>query len=193
MEQPFYDLALYPDLQDLTRQYSIIVDELKQNQTWINWGSDRYDPTGHCKFLTGSWTVCPIYFGNFDPNMVAIPGMKLTEVRELIASLPTKFPETTKLFQKIPSLNYCGFSRLHPHSNLAPHKHVNSAALIYHLGLIIPPGHSCGLKVGDQTHTWTKPGDAVVFDDTLEHSAWNNSDQERIILYVDFVADKKQD
>jgi hypothetical protein len=35
-------------------------------------------------------------------------------------------------------------------------------------------------------HHWRKAGEVIVFDDTYPHSAWNDSDSERIILYIDF-------
>lgn len=183
---PFFPLDAYSDIKWLASQYTIILDELRKNNFWMKWGSDAYDPTGHCKFLKGDWTVCPIYFGNYDPHSIHIPGADSFDLEELIASLPQRFPETTKLLQKIPSLNFSAFSRLHPKSKLAPHKHKNPYSLIFHLGLVIPAGGTCGLRVNDIDHIWRKPGDAIIFNDNLEHSAWNDSDEERIILYVDF-------
>jgi len=38
--------------------------------------------------------------------------------------------------------------------------------------------------VGSQVREWEK-GKAWVFDDTIEHDAWNDSDQVRIILIFD--------
>lgn len=32
--------------------------------------------------------------------------------------------------------------------------------------------------------------EVIVFDDTHPHSAWNDSDSERIILYIDFKIPK---
>ena len=50
------------------------------------------------------------------------------------------------------------------------------------LPLVIPPG--CGFRVGAETREW-KPGEAFVFDDTIDHEAWNNSDTWRAVLIVD--------
>lgn len=185
--QPFYELDKFPEFAQLAAQYQKILNELKGSIFWMAWGSDNYDPLGHCKFLSGDWTVCPVYFGNYDPRVFKIPGTAKINVDEVIQALPTQFPETTKLLQNIKSVNFAALSRLHPKSSLAPHKHVNPNSLIFHLGLIIPQGNTCGLSVGGISHTWSKPGDAVIFNDTLEHSAWNNSDEERIILYLDFL------
>ena len=48
--------------------------------------------------------------------------------------------------------------------------------------MIVPPG--CGLRVGNDTREWVE-GKAWAFDDTIEHEAWNNSDQTRVILLFD--------
>jgi aspartate beta-hydroxylase len=46
----------------------------------------------------------------------------------------------------------------------------------------VPPG--CGFRVGSETRHW-RIGEAWVFDDTIEHEAWNDSDQTRIIFICD--------
>ena len=51
--------------------------------------------------------------------------------------------------------------------------------MICHLPLIVPPG--CSLRVGSETREWVE-GKAWVFDDSIEHEAWNRSDQTRVIL-----------
>jgi aspartyl/asparaginyl beta-hydroxylase (cupin superfamily) len=54
--------------------------------------------------------------------------------------------------------------------------------LIAHVPLIIPEG--CAFRVGNDVRSWV-PGQAWVFDDTIEHEAWNNSDELRVILMFD--------
>jgi aspartyl/asparaginyl beta-hydroxylase (cupin superfamily) len=54
--------------------------------------------------------------------------------------------------------------------------------MVLHLPLIIPD--HCGFRVGSETRPW-KPGKAWVFDDTIEHEAWNDSDQLRVIMIAD--------
>ena len=74
------------------------------------------------------------------------------------------------------------FSLLKPGTHIPPHTGVTNARLVTHLPLIIPPG--CGFRVGNDTRTWI-PGKAWVFDDTIEHEAWNRSDQLRVVLIFD--------
>lgn len=74
------------------------------------------------------------------------------------------------------------FSILEPHTRIPPHTGVTNARLTVHLPLIVPPG--CGFRVGGETREWI-PGRAWVFDDTIEHEAWNDSDTPRAILIFD--------
>jgi aspartyl/asparaginyl beta-hydroxylase (cupin superfamily) len=74
------------------------------------------------------------------------------------------------------------FSLREPKTRIPPHTGVNNARLIAHLPLIVPSG--CGFRVGAETRHW-EPGKAFVFDDTIEHEAWNDSDQLRVVLILD--------
>ena len=59
---------------------------------------------------------------------------------------------------------------------------MTNTRLTVHLPLIVPP--DCGFRVGSETREWV-PGKAWVFDDTIEHEAWNESDVPRGILIFD--------
>ena len=74
------------------------------------------------------------------------------------------------------------FSVLQPRTRIPPHHGVSNTRLVLHLPLVVPPG--CGFRVGNETREW-KVGEAWVFDDTIEHEAWNDSDQLRTILICD--------
>jgi aspartyl/asparaginyl beta-hydroxylase (cupin superfamily) len=74
------------------------------------------------------------------------------------------------------------FSILDARTRIPPHTGVTNARLTVHLPLIVPPG--CGFRVGSETREWI-PGKAWVFDDTIEHEAWNQSDSPRAILIFD--------
>lgn len=74
------------------------------------------------------------------------------------------------------------FSILEPGTRIPPHTGVTNARLTVHLPLIVPPG--CRFRVGGETREWI-PGRAWVFDDTIEHEAWNDSDTPRAILIFD--------
>jgi aspartate beta-hydroxylase len=74
------------------------------------------------------------------------------------------------------------FSLLRPGAHLPAHTGVSNVRAIVHLPLIVPPG--CSFRVGGETRDW-RAGEAWVFDDTIEHEAWNRSDQLRAILIFD--------
>jgi aspartate beta-hydroxylase len=74
------------------------------------------------------------------------------------------------------------FSILDANTRIPAHTGVTNTRLTVHLPLIVPPG--CGFRVGGTTREWL-PGKAWVFDDTIEHEAWNSSDTPRAILIFD--------
>ena len=75
------------------------------------------------------------------------------------------------------------FSLLRPGMHIQPHHGFMNARYICHLPLIVPEG--CAMRVGSETRAWTE-GKACVFDDSIEHEAWNrNPDQLRVVLIFD--------
>jgi aspartyl/asparaginyl beta-hydroxylase (cupin superfamily) len=74
------------------------------------------------------------------------------------------------------------FSLLEPRTRIPPHTGTTNTRLTVHLPLVVPP--NCGFRVGTQTREW-HPGKLLIFDDTIEHEAWNDSDEERVILIFD--------
>ena len=71
---------------------------------------------------------------------------------------------------------------LAPKTRIPPHTGVANTRLVCHLPLIVPAG--CGFRCGATSVQWTE-GEAFVFDDTIEHEAWNDSDQLRVVLIFD--------
>jgi aspartyl/asparaginyl beta-hydroxylase (cupin superfamily) len=74
------------------------------------------------------------------------------------------------------------FSVLQPKTRIPPHTGVANTRLVVHLPLIVPEG--CAFRVGGETRPW-REGEAWVFDDTIEHEAWNDSGERRVILICD--------
>ena len=74
------------------------------------------------------------------------------------------------------------FSILDARTRIPPHVGVNNARLTVHLPLVVPPG--CGFRVGSEQRSW-EPGRAFVFDDTIEHEAWNDGHEPRAVLILD--------
>lgn len=99
-----------------------------------------------------------------------------------------RFPKALEALALLPQPNVPNrspvaiFSALKPRTKIPPHHGVSNTRMVVHLPLIVPD--HCGFRVGSETRAW-KPGKAWVFDDTIEHEAWNDSDQLRVILIAD--------
>ncbi|HVS75967.1 MAG TPA: aspartyl/asparaginyl beta-hydroxylase domain-containing protein [Steroidobacteraceae bacterium] len=74
------------------------------------------------------------------------------------------------------------FSILDARTHIPPHTGTTNIRLTVHLPLILPG--SCRFRVGAETREW-RFGEAWVFDDTIEHEAWNDADAPRAILIFD--------
>lgn len=71
------------------------------------------------------------------------------------------------------------FSLLRPGARIPPHNGFVNTRLICHLPLIVPG--ECVFRVGNEMRPWQE-GKAWVFDDTMEHEAWNRTQATRVIL-----------
>jgi len=97
-------------------------------------------------------------------------------------------PQTAAILDALPLADIPGraptafFSVLKPGTHLPPHTGVSNIRSVVHLPLIVPD--KCGFRVGGETREW-RVGEAFVFDDTIEHEAWNDSDTIRAVLIVD--------
>lgn len=97
-------------------------------------------------------------------------------------------PATAAALRKVPLADHFGraptafFSLLHPKTRIPAHTGVTNARTIVHLALVVPEG--CGFRVGGEIRKWVE-GEAFAFDDTIEHEAWNDSDQLRAVLILD--------
>jgi tetratricopeptide (TPR) repeat protein len=74
------------------------------------------------------------------------------------------------------------FSWLKAGARIPPHSGSMNARLICHLPLIVPDG--CGFRVGNEARQW-EVGKTLIFDDTIEHEAWNDSGEDRVVLIFD--------
>ncbi len=97
-------------------------------------------------------------------------------------------PATMAVLQAIPQPRIAGrspnamFSLLRPHTRIPPHTGVANTRLVCHLPLVVPP--NCWFRVGAERREW-RVGEAMIFDDTIEHEAANDSDLPRVVLIID--------
>jgi aspartyl/asparaginyl beta-hydroxylase (cupin superfamily) len=173
----FYDPAQFPWLEPIRAATPSILEELSQ----IEGREDAFVPYLEKPSLPGvidraglggarNWTahflcrdgVMQEGAARFPATMAALSHAPLTQI-------PAGAPSIL-------------FSRLKPGASIPPHTGMTNARLICHLGLVTPP--DCGLRVGAEVRAWAR-GEALVFDDSIEHEAWNRSDRDRIILLFD--------
>lgn len=104
---------------------------------------------------------------------------------ELVAANAARCPRTVQALSAIPLARVSNrspsvlFSVLGPGARIPPHTGLINTRLICHLALIVP--ENCGFRVGNDTRQWVE-GKVWVFDDTIEHEAWNDSDRTRVVL-----------
>lgn len=121
-------------------------------------------------------------------NNNAWSALHLWKEGERIDGACERAPKTAAIVGKLPLAGIPGraptvfFSILKAGKHIPPHTGVTNTRAIIHLPLIVPPG--CTFRVGGETREWVE-GQAFAFDDTIEHEAWNSSDQDRAVLILD--------
>ncbi|MEO7026800.1 MAG: aspartyl/asparaginyl beta-hydroxylase domain-containing protein [Caulobacteraceae bacterium] len=97
-------------------------------------------------------------------------------------------PRTAELLASLPMADQPGFaptamfSILDARTRIPAHTGSANTRLIVHLPLTLPG--PAFFRVGNVTRSW-RLGEAWVFDDTIEHEAWNDADEPRAILIFD--------
>ncbi len=103
-------------------------------------------------------------------------------------ALAARFPATLAALAALPLCQISVrapnvmFSLLQPGARIDPHHGAINARLICHLPLVIPGAGA--LSVGGEARMWER-GKLLIFDDSIEHTAWNDADRDRIVLIFD--------
>jgi beta-hydroxylase len=96
-------------------------------------------------------------------------------------------PRTAALMREIPGMTTAMFSILSPHKHILDHRGPYKGVLRYHLGLIVPrDAEACRIRVGEDIRHWEE-GKSLIFDDTFNHEVWNDTDETRVVLFVDVL------
>jgi beta-hydroxylase len=103
---------------------------------------------------------------------------------EFLPSARTSCPKTVELLNSIPSVHGAMFAVLPPGGKLGAHRDPFAGSLRYHLGLVTPNSNKCRILVDGVECVW-RDGEAFMFDETFIHSAENETDVNRIILFCD--------
>lgn len=166
--QIFIDPKEFPELNILQDNWEIIRDEAINlyNSAQIK-ASEDLDDLGFNSFFRTGWKR--FYLKWYGANL---------------KSAESLCPKTVDLISKIPCIKGAMFTMLPPGARLGKHRDPYAGSLRYHLGLITPNSNDCYISVDDQKYSW-RDGEAIMFDETYIHYAENNSDKNRIILFLD--------
>ena len=95
-------------------------------------------------------------------------------------------PRTAAAVAGIPGLNSAFFSILAPGAHIPRHRGVTKAILTAHLGVVVPrQREACRMQVADRLLHWDE-GRTFVFDDCFHHEVWNDTNEQRVILLIQF-------
>ncbi|MBC7987615.1 MAG: aspartyl/asparaginyl beta-hydroxylase domain-containing protein, partial [Sphingomonadaceae bacterium] len=177
-EHEFFDRAAFPFLSELEAQADAIRTEFEaliasEKGELVPYVEYTDDVPGQMAALNRSldWTA-----------------IHLIAFGERVEANARHCPRTLALFEGFDQPQIAGrspnlmFSLLAPRTRIPPHHGVSNARVVLHLPLIVPPG--CGFRVGGEARPWVV-GEGFVFDDTIEHEAWNDSDRLRVVLIGD--------
>ncbi|HVU21724.1 MAG TPA: aspartyl/asparaginyl beta-hydroxylase domain-containing protein, partial [Rhizomicrobium sp.] len=176
---PFYDNAQFPWIGNLEAATATIRDELLDALREESAGFNPYISRPEGAPLN-QWAEL-----NRSMNWSAFFLWKDGERNEKHCN---RCPRTSALIETLPLIDIPTlgptvlFSALEPHAHIPAHTGSTNVRLIVHLPLVVPPG--CRFRVGNETREWEE-GKAWVFDDTIDHEAWNDSDQKRVIMMID--------
>lgn len=171
----FFDRTMFPWLAGLEARTAAIREELLalMNGTDVFRPYLQSDPSRPALNTAGildnaDWSACFLWKN----------GQRIVEHAD-------RCPATEAALSQLPLVHVPGrspsvlFSLLRPGAHIPAHHGFVNTRLIVHLPLVVPPG--CSFRVGNETREWVE-GKAWLFDDTIEHEAWNPTQQTRIIL-----------
>lgn len=94
-------------------------------------------------------------------------------------------PETARIVESIPGIYTAVFSILSPGKHIPKHRGPYKGLLRCHLAVIVPErAEDCWIEVGGESRSW-EAGRCLVFDDTYRHRVQNNTDEPRVVLFLD--------
>lgn len=106
-----------------------------------------------------------------------------------LSPIQKRMPKTTELVREGPSHRATGWLILNPHSRTDEHNHKEwGHKIIVHIPTYIPEG-DVGFVVDGELYRW-KMGEIFAFDCFSNHYGYNNTDEARSIMVLDFDYDE---
>jgi len=176
---PFFDRAQFAFLDALEAKTDVIRTELEGA---LAAARDRFVP--YIQYAPGQ----PVNQWQELNHSLRWSTLHLWRNGKPVAENLARCPETARALAALPLADIGGltpnamFSALAPHSRIPPHHGETNARVIAHLPLIVP--ERCRYRVGFDWRQW-RVGETLIFDDTIEHEARNDSDELRVVLIFD--------
>ena len=175
----YYDWSsIFPQLKVLRDNIDVLRGETELiRDNWTPWPEEHYSRGG----VSTDWTVFPFLhtFPAYNPDKSVWLGST--------CGLCSK---TAALLRGVDGIRTALFSKLGAGTVLSSHTGWSDLAnyvLRCHVSLHIPREEgSCGLVV-DGEIAYHAQGEILVFDDSKSHKAFNNSQEDRVVLIVDIV------
>ena len=175
----FFDRVDFPFIDDLEDKTDVIREELLEA---LRTARDEFKP--YIAYEPGQ----PVNQWKELDHSDSWSALQLWKAGKPIQQNIDRCPETAKALSDASMADISGlcpnalFSALAPKTHIPPHNGESNARLVAHLPLVIPD--NCKIRVGFEEREW-KAGEIIVFDDTIEHEAWNMSDELRVVLIFD--------
>ncbi|HAF93671.1 MULTISPECIES: aspartyl/asparaginyl beta-hydroxylase domain-containing protein [Pseudomonadaceae] len=169
-DPPVFDKAAFPWTAELERHWPVIraeLDALLRQGTAIP--ALRDISPDHRRIAEGSWRS--FFLWGY--------GYRIDEGCR-------RCPRTAEALAVVPGLNSAFFSILEPGAHIPRHTGVTKRIMTCHLGVVTPTARErCRIQVGPETRHWCE-GECLVFDDTYPHEVWNDTEQTRVVLLIQF-------
>lgn len=167
---PILPTSTFPELAPLKENWETIRDEARflMDEDHIQ-KSERHNDLAFVAFYRRGWKR-----------------FYLRWYHDFLPSAQEHCPKTVELINSIPNVKAAAFTMLPPGTELGKHRDPFALSMRYHLGLVTPNSDDCAIWVDGHKYAW-RDGEDFVFDETYVHWARNDSDQNRVILFVDIA------
>ncbi len=166
--RPFQDVGAFPALRTLGDNWRVFREEglALMDQGRIRAATGPNDVGFHTFFKRGWKRFYLKWYGDAPPSALML------------------CPRSVALLEAVPSVKGAMFALLPPGGKLGRHRDPFAGSLRYHLGLDTPNHDDCWIEVDGVRRSW-RDGEAMIFDETFVHEAFNGCDKTRLILFCD--------
>lgn len=95
-------------------------------------------------------------------------------------------PFLTSLVKQCREIKSCFYSILPPRVEIPTHQGYFKGLIRYQVALSVPKNNPPYLLLNGEKYVW-KRGSGVLFDDTFFHEVTNNSEEARVVIYMDVM------